>query len=115
MKKWVEESNGRHSVFFIASDGNGTTSLLHGGGIPIVHSLFKLLLKDENIKKMFSDAFEATSNPIKGLMLSLAWREYAKEHGIIFNKEAEPDADEDKTGDLKSSLKELIKKMAEKL
>lgn len=111
MQKWQKENAEHRSVICVATDKYDTFAALGGYSLPLVISLLANTYKDENWAEVVKAAYLIKDNPLALRELIETWKEFKKEHGFPMEEEEESE----KKTDLKSTIKDFLHTLADKL
>lgn len=111
MQKWQKEDIEHRSVICVATDKCDTFNTLGGYSLPLVMALLANTYKDETFAEVIKATYLVKGNPVALGDLLDTWKEFKKEHGYPMDEEEESE----KKSDLKSTIKDFLHALADKL
>lgn len=110
MQKWQKEDTEHRSVICMATDRTDSYAALGGYPLPLIMALLANAIQEESWYEVIKAVNIAKTNPlVLGDLLDM-WKEFKKEHGFPMDEE-----EQEKKSSIKSSLKDLLQTLADKL
>lgn len=110
MQKWQKGDNEHRAVLCVATDLCDTFAALGGYSLPIVMALLANTIKERNFDDIVKGTYLVRNNPSELGILLETWKEFKQEHGFPMD-----DDETEKKSDFKSTVKDFLHTLADKL